>query len=59
MSLLGVFKTIPRRAVMLVLSLIGFHGLIVANKVKSFSELVVCSGMTLSDNLVVVDMILS
>ena len=44
---------------MVPLTVIGFDGLIVVDKVMDFGELAVCSGVTLSSNLVVFGILFS
>ena len=59
MLLLGFFETCPDRIILVPLGPIGFYGMMVANKVMGFGELVACNGATRSGNLLVVDIILS
>ena len=58
-ALLGIFETRHDRVIFISLGEVGFDGLMVANEVAGFGELVVSSGATLSGDLAVVDIILS
>ena len=55
MHLLSFFRTSPDRVILVPLGATDFDELMVTNDVTGFSELVVCSGATLSGKFAVVD----
>ena len=57
--LLGFFETRPNQVILGPLGEIGFDELMVSNEVAAFGKFVVCSGATLSRNVIVVHMKLS